>query len=376
MKKITKVSLREKPIKDNRKSLYLDFYPAIQHPDTGKQTRREFLGLYIMDKPKMTKEEKEIREATRYKGRLIAATRELKIQSGQYGFLSSVKQNTDFVSYFEDLADKRKASNKDNWVSTLHYVKAFTGGKLKFSDVNEQWCNKFKDYLLTTPTNRSTKTTLSQNSCVSYFNKLKATLTQAYKDGYLLTDLNAKIDCIKAAETDRAYLTIEEIQALIGAECPMPMLRQAALFSTLTGLRFSDIEKMTWSEVKYTENDGHYLQFQQRKTKGFEVLPMSEQAYNLLGDRANDTDKVFDGLTYSAWTNANLTKWVANAGIKKHITFHSFRHTFATLQMSLGTDLYTVSKMLGHKDLKTTQIYAKIVDKSKRAAADKIKLDM
>jgi integrase len=375
MKGIIKVSLREKPIKDNRKSLYLDFYPSIQHPDTGKQTRREFLGLYVMDKPKTAVEKDQNKETLRL-AENIKAKRQLAIQSGQYGFLSSVKQNTDFVAYFEDLAETRKESNYDNWMSALNYLKAFTGGKLRFSDVNEPWCNNFKAYLLTTRSSRSTKATLSQNSCVSYFNKVKATLKQAYKEGYLLTDLNAKIDGVKAAETDRAYLTIEELQALISAECPMPILRTAALFSVLTGLRFSDIHKMTWSEVKYTESDGHYLQFQQQKTKGFELMPISVEAFGLLGDRANDTDKVFDGLMYSAWTNANLTKWVANAGIKKHITFHSFRHTFATLQMSLGTDLYTVSKMLGHKDLKTTQIYAKIVDKSKREAADKIKLGL
>ena len=218
------------------------------------------------------------------------------------------------------------------------------------------------------------KTTLSQNSVVSYFNKLKATLKQAYKDGYLLTDLNARISPVKQAETERAYLTLEELQMLVNTDCPMPILKQAALFSALTGLRFSDIAKMVWSEIKHTETDGYFLQFQQQKTKGFEILPISEQAFNLLGDRGEASKKVFDGLQYSAWTNANLVKWVANAGIKKDITFHSFRHTYATLQMSFGTDIYTVSKMLGHNNIKTTQIYAKIVDKSKREAADKIKL--
>ena len=65
-----------------------------------------------------------------------------------------------------------------------------------------------------------------------------------------------------------------------------------------------------------------------------------------------------------------------NAGVQKHLTFHAFRHSFATLQLQAGTDIYTVSKMLGHKNLKTTQIYAHIVDEQKRQAASKIKLDL
>ena len=373
MKGIIKVTLREKPISGNRKSLYLDFYPAIQHPDTGKQTRREFLGLYIIDKPKGTIEKDQNKETLGLADG-IRSKRQLAVQNGQYGFLSNEKQNADFIEYFKDLMDKRKGSNYDNWVSASNYIEKFTGGKLRFADLNENWCNSFKEYLLKVPSIRSGKTTLSQNSVVSYFNKLKATLKQAYKEGYLLTDLNARVEAVKQAETERAYLTLEELQLLVNTDCPMPILKQAALFSALTGLRFSDIAKMVWSEVKHTETDGYFLQFQQQKTKGFEILPISEDAFDLLGGKRKDDERVFDRLQYSAWTNANLVKWVANAGIKKDITFHSFRHTFATLQMSLGTDIFTVSKMLGHKDLKTTQIYAKIIDKSKREAADKIKL--
>lgn len=114
----------------------------------------------------------------------------------------------------------------------------------------------------------------------------------------------------------------------------------------------------------------------QQKTKGQEVLPIPEQAYNLLGERKGPKDKVFEGLVYSAHMNLHLTKWVMKAGIQKEITFHCFRHTYATLQISLGTDIYTVSKMLGHRELKTTQVYAKIVDKLKQEAANKIKLDL
>lgn len=157
-------------------------------------------------------------------------------------------------------------------------------------------------------------------------------------------------------------------------------MKRAALFSALTGLRFSDIQKMVWSEIEYIEGQGYFLNFSQKKTKGVEYYPISEQAYLFTEGTDNPKDmpqdtKVFGGLKYSAYNNKHLYQWIETAGITKNITFHCFRHTFATLQLSLGTDIYTVSKMLGHRELKTTQIYAKIVDESKRKAADRIILN-
>ena len=85
---------------------------------------------------------------------------------------------------------------------------------------------------------------------------------------------------------------------------------------------------------------------------------------------------VFERLKYKGYRDKQLQQWIGAAGITKHITFHCFRHTFATLQLFNKTDIYTVSKMLGHKDVKTTQLYAKVVDEAKQTAANKIKLDI
>jgi len=378
----TKVKLRQKPISGNRQSLYLDFYPAIPHPETGEPTRREFLGLYIYEKPK-TPIDKQHNTETLQIGESIRQKRENflnkpEIYTGYELEQKRIKEigEQNFVTYFKTLTDKRKASNHDNWVSALNYIEAFTNGKLKFADLNEKFCNEFKEYLLSTKSKRSNKTTLSQNSAVSYFNKVKAALKQAYKDGILQTDLNAKISPIKATETRRDYLTIEELNKLVKTPCNNDLLKRAALFSALTGLRFSDIQKMVWGELEYIEGQGYFLNFSQKKTNGIEYYPISEQAVSLLNEKGEPTAKVFEGLEYSAYHNKHLFQWIGAAGITKDITFHCFRHTFATLQLFNGTDIYTVSKMLGHKDLKTTQIYAKIVDDTKRKAADKIKLEM
>lgn len=377
-----KVKLRQKLISGNRQSLYLDFYPAIPHPETGEPTRREFLGLYLFDKAKNlidkqhNKETLQLAEQIRQKRENHLNKPEIYTGYEKEQLKIKERGEKNFVEYFKSLADKRKASNHDNWISAYNYLETFTNGNLKFADLNEKFCTDFKEYLLTTKSNKSSKTTLSQNSAVSYFNKLKATLKQAYKDGYLLADLNAKVEPIKQAETRRNFLTIEELNNLVKTECNNPLLKRAALFSALTGLRFSDIKNLVWGELEYIEGNGYFIQFKQQKTKGIETMPISEQAYSLLGERKEANDKVFEGLTYSAYENKHLYQWIGAAGITKDITFHCFRHTFATLQLSKGTDIYTVSKMLGHRELKTTQIYAKIIDQTKREAADKIKLDL
>lgn len=377
----TKVKLRQKPISGNRQSLYLDFYPPIAHPETGEPTRREFLGLYLFDKPKHPIDKQHNKEtlqtAEQIRQKKDNQLNKPEIYTGYEKEQLKIKETgkQSFIEYFKTLADQRKTSNHDNWVSAYHYLVRFTEGKLTFANLNERFCNEFKQYLLTTKSTRSEKTRLSQNSAVSYFNKVKAAMKQAYKDGLLQTDLNGKIEPIKTAETKRNFLTLEELNSLAKTECQNLLLKKAALFSALTGLRFSDIEKLVWGEVITTKKE-HEIHFTQQKTGGVEVLPISQQAFSLLGKRKGDNDRVFEGLTYSAYNNKHLAQWIGAAGITKNITFHCFRHTFATLQLSKGTDIYTVSKMLGHRDLKTTQIYSKVIDQTKREAANKIKINL
>ena len=383
----TKVSLRKKKISKGRKSLYLDFYPPIPHSETGEPTRREFLGLYIFEKCKTPFDKQhnietlKISESIRQKRENFLNKPEIYSQYEKEKLLLKELGEKCFLEYFKMLAYKRKDSNHSNWVSAYNYLSDFANGTLQFKNLNVPLLDEFKEHLLKAKSKRSSKTTLAQNSAVSYFNKVKAALKQAYKDGIILEDLNAKVQPITAEETRKEFLTIEELNSLVKTPCNNLLLKSAALFSALTGLRFSDIQKMTWRMVELVNGEGYFLNFKQKKTKGVEVYPISEQAYSLTDGIKNPKDmpqekNVFEGLKYSAYHNKHLYQWIGAAGITKDITFHCFRHTFATLQLFNGTDIYTVSKMLGHKDLKSTQVYAKIVDKAKRTAADKIKLNL
>jgi len=378
--KATKVKLRKKKNSGGKHSLYLDYYPPILSDKTGEPTRRGFLGFYIFDKPKGQAQKDHNRETLELADQ-IRQKREIELNKPEIYSLHEKEQlrlravgEGDFLSYFKNLSDSRKG-DRDNWSNAaLSYLTDFAEGRLKFADLNEKFCSDFKTYLLTTKSKRSSSKPLNQNSAALYFTKFKAVLKQAFREGYLPTDLSGKVPNIKPVETHRQFLNQDELDRLAQTDCENEALKRAALFSALTGLRYSDIEKMTWSEIE-SSGGKHSIRFTQKKTGGTELMPISNQAFTLLGEPKDPTVQMFQGLEYSAYRNKQLYKWLGAAGITKDITFHCFRHTYATLLLSQGTPLITVSKMLGHRDLKTTQLYAKVMDSAKREAAESIKID-
>ena len=287
------------------------------------------------------------------------------------------KSQENFVKYFEALIKSRHKNNSEsikvNWERAIDFLISFEGDEIPFSKIDIKFCEAFKAFLLSAPRGGNKNGFLSQNSASTYFSVFKAALKEAFIDGYFTTDISAKIKSIPHEEARREYLTLEELNTLVETPCELDVLKRAALFSALTGLRHSDIQKLTWNEIKI-ENDQARINFTQKKTKGVEYMPMSKQALQLCGEVGSSNELVFKDLTNPAWISRPLKKWIESAGITKKITFHNFRHTFATLQLSSGTDIYTVSKMLGHTNVKTTQVYAKVVDEKKNTASKAIHL--
>lgn len=178
----------------------------------------------------------------------------------------------------------------------------------------------------------------------------------------------------KRNRTERDYLTIKELTRLVHTPFYNTLLRKAFLFSCFCGLRHCDIIALRWEDIRYDENGNALLSIIQKKTKEAISLPLCSEAIKHLPDRGNapETEKVFAGLVSLGRSNVILHKWIEQAGISKHVTFHTARHTHATMMLTLGVDLYTVSKLLGHTNIQTTQIYAKLVDESKKKAIDLI----
>lgn len=290
------------------------------------------------------------------------------------------RMQCNFIEYFKEIATERhRNSSKSiivNWQRVYELLKLFINGDtITFAQINGKLAEDFRRYLLTAPCGGNKSGTVSQNTASTYFSIFKAGLKQAFSDGYLTIDISAKIKGIQEQESRHEHLTTEELNTLAATPCDRPIMKRAALFSALTGLRHCDIQKLKWQEIQ-KDGDTIRLNFTQQKTKGVEYTPISEQAYQLCGEPGKPEQLVFEDLPDPSWISAPLKRWIKEAGITRKITFHCFLHTYATLQLSGGTDIYTVSKMLGHTNVKTTQVYAKVVDEKKRKAAETIKLNI
>jgi len=367
------VKLREKELANGNISLYLDIY------HNGRRSY-EFLKLYLIKAT--TPVDKETNRQTLQTAQSVRAKRQIEIQNGEHGFASQFKLDTPFLDYFRKLCEDRQKNaesqgNWGNWHSCLKHLERYCKAGTTFRDVDANFIEGFKDFLNNVDTHKQKGNDsaevkpLSQNSKLSYFNKLRACVNQAFDDRILPVNPFRGIDGYKQEETSRSYLSHDEIKLLAKTECKYPVLKRAFLFSCLTGLRKSDVEKLTWKEVQIY-GDVTRLVYQQKKTKNQEYLDINQQAKTLMGERQEADKRVFTGFRYTSQTILELRQWCLKAGIQKDVTFHSGRHTFAVMMLDLGTDIYTVSKLLGHKDISTTQIYAKILDHKKQDAVNRI----
>ena len=300
----------------------------------------------------------------------IKAKRELEIKNGTHGFTNDFKKQTNFIEYFRQLvSNKETKGNLGNWYSTQIHLENFAGTNITFKDIDLQFAEGFKDYL--NKAKRKDGKPLANNSKASYFAKFRASLNEAVKEKIIYGNPAVETGNFKTIESKREYLTLDEVRKLVQTECRYDVLKRAFLFSCLTGLRWSDVNSLVWNDVQQI-NNGWRVHFKQQKTKGQQYLDINQQARDLMQEKGKPDERVFVGLKYSDYMNVALQMWVLKAGITKQITFHCARHTFAVLQLSLGTEIYTLSKMLGHSELKTTQIYAKIVDEKIKEAVNKI----
>lgn len=288
------------------------------------------------------------------------------------------REKQDFIGYFLALVNKRHPhSSKSiiiNWQRVHTLLLMYSHDKpIPFSSIGMSFIEDFRMFILNAPQGGGKQGIVSSSTASTYFSIAKAALKQAFVDGYLSIDYSAKAKNIAAKQKKRECLTMDEVRSLAETPCESDVLRRAALFSILTGMRHSDIKALRWHQVQ-REGDTWRVDFTQQKTREANYLPISDEAYSLCGERREPVCLVFEGLTDASWINRPLKKWVTAAGITKHITFHCFRHTFATLQLAEGTDIYTIKSMLGHTNVRTTQIYAHMVDSSKVKAANKLKI--
>ncbi len=354
------VKLRRRLMPSGNTSLYLDIYRR-------GVRKLEYLKLYLI--PEKNRADKEKNKQTLQLAEAIRSKRHIDLINGEFGFSSPSDGDLLFFPYAEALCRQKDAAPMR---STLYHLRQYEKRDfLTFNDITPMWLEGFLAYLDKAHKYNDEEAKLNANSKRLYFTNLKTILHHAQSKGVMRHDPLKSVENYKAEETTREYLTIEEVRKLVQTDCESEAIRRAFLFACLTGLRRSDVVKLRWGDI---QQQGEFLRivFRQQKTKGLEYLDITPQAQEVLGERRDADSLVFGDILTKQHTNNVLRRWVLRAGIDKKITFHCARHTFAIMMLDIGTDIYTVSKLLGHRELRTTQIYAKVLDKNKQKAVANI----
>ena len=352
-----KVHLRKRELSKQgpgkpRYSLYLDIYYS-------KLKRvREFIGIYLDPKENKTYRQEKLGLAEN-----IKAKRTLELINEEYGFPSKEKQKQNFVEYFEYQMNRRTGHTKIPWSNTYKYLIQYSNGSVLFANVDKTWLEGFQTLLLKS---------LSPSSASLYFSKLKCALRESVKDRILISNPADQLDPIKTQQKEREFLTVDEIRNIMNTPCRNEQVKKAFLFSCFTGLRYGDTVSLKWSQIKEMNYDGngisYAIQQRQSKTGNSNHIPLNETALKLIGERPEIDRQVFQLNMKHRSMQRILQSLLESAAISKKITFHSARHTYAVLLLANGVNLITVKELLGHRDIKSTQIYAKVIDESKASA--------
>ena len=365
------IKLRVKHLANGNKSIYLDMYM------NGKR-KYEFLKLYII--PEYNKSDRVRNSETLKLANAIKAQRIIELQNQSHGFKINKTSHIKLTDYIQSVAEKKSENEVRKTVlhAVVYHLRRYNPNDIQLSRIDKDYILGFLDYLKTAKQTHTKKEKLLHvNTQVYYYKMLRYCLNYAVSEELISANPMNKIKNEEKPHkhrTEREYLTIDELRKLAQTPFYNGLLKKAFLFSCFCGLRHSDIIALTWGDIEMDDDGNFRLYIIQKKTKEAISLPLSQEAIKQLPKRedAKEDDIIFKKLITLGRTNEILPKWAEQAGIKKHITFHTARHTHATMLLTLGVDLYTVSKLLGHTNIQTTQIYAKLVDESKKKAIDLI----
>lgn len=365
------IKLRVKHLANGNKSIYLDMYM------NGKR-KYEFLKLYII--PEYNKSDRVRNSETLKLANAIKAQRIIELQNQSHGFKINKTSHIKLTDYIQSVAEKKSENEVRKTVlhAVVYHLRRYNPNDIQLSRIDKDYILGFLDYLKTAKQTHTKKEKLLHvNTQVYYYKMLRYCLNYAVSEELISANPMNKIKNEEKPHkhrTEREYLTIDELRKLAQTPFYNGLPKKAFLFSCFCGLRHSDIIALTWGDIEMDDDGNSRLYIIQKKTKEAISLPLSQEAIKQLPKRedAKEDDIIFKKLITLGRTNEILPKWAEQAGIKKHITFHTARHTHATMLLTLGVDLYTVSKLLGHTNIQTTQIYAKLVDESKKKAIDLI----
>jgi integrase len=335
------ITLRKRKTASGLYSLYLDIYEG------GKRSY-EYLDMYVNPRDRLSY------KSTISLAENIRVQRELQFRSNEYGIVNPSVKKLQFLSYF----DSKVTGRPRGWKSVSIFLHEVVEKGLMLNAINPSWLEELQLHL---------KNRFSHNTAVTYYNKVKACLNLAYRDGLISDNPSKKVNNLHQLDTDRVSLTYEELITLFRTSCQDSEVKRAFMFASYTGLRLSDIRRLTGKKL----HDAKMI-VRQKKTGSLVYQILSPDTLEMLGAISQDEAPIFslpenDGTIW--WI---MQKWALRAKLSKHISFHTSRHTYAVLQLQYGTDIYTLKELMGHDDIKTTSIYARIVDEKKAEAGNRI----
>lgn len=339
-------------IRINRGGLYLDIYHKGQ---------RHWENLHLRLTGNATTDKEAMRLAN-----IARAKREQQLFSQEWDLLDAIETKKLLLDYAKEIAATMPP--KRHLHKALPYVEKFDA-RIKLEAVTERWLAQFREFLLK-------DTSLAQVTAAHYFDAVCRVIRTAHRNRLIPRDIVAGIRKISEPESRKVYLTPQEIERLASAPLNGELggtIKRAFLFACLCGLRISDLKTLVWGDIE--RFPAPTIMKRQQKTQNIVGVPINETAWRIIDDgRLHDKNElVFPALSSSKTSPTQYFRvWAERAGIDKKIGWHTARHTFAVLALEGGADLFTVSRLLGHRDISTTQVYAKATDKLKREAVENL----
>ena len=343
-------------IRNRKGRLYIETYIY------GKQSRLS-LGLTLTGDKGQNKKIWKLAE-------VIRSRREMQLACAEWGIPDMVGGEKKLCIYIEE--NYRKSRNY-TLGRCLFYLKEYRFGQVRLDQVSPQWVEDFQAWLLSA-------TGLSQGSASLYSSALRHQLKLAVRDRLIVSNPADLVKNIPMPESRKLPLTVDEIRRL--AEAPIGgelgrEIKRAFLFSCFTGLRVSDLKSLEWGMIQRRDDGTCWICKIQKKTGARVFIPLNKTAGAIIGlKELNDRisldgqRRVFPRLSATkSNTDQYLKKWGDSIKIK-NLSWHTARHTMATLALEFGADIRTVSELLGHKDIATTLRYAKATDILKKKAVD------
>lgn len=322
------VTISTKPSRDKSKTWY--------YFEWGKSAgQRRATGIFTYDKP-ADRIQKDFNRQQLHILSSKQAELTLQMNSQQPGTVVVIRHKNLF-DYCDQFVTDNKVPGNRHLENSVAQWKLFHGAPILLTgNVTEDYCKKFRTYLLDK---------FKGETPANYFARFKRVLKQATKDDYFDRDPSDGITAKSNPSTPKEILHAHEYRMLFLAPCPNNEVKRAFIFSLYTGLRYCDVKVITHGAI-----DGDTLRFAQKKTGIAVPVPLHPIAKFAAGE-GFPGDKIFK-LPTSEGCNKTLKVWMNNAGVRKHITWHSARHSISVLLQSAGTDLSTVAGLLGQSSTK------------------------